>query len=292
MVFDFGVVRAIRKRDSIRRAELAKLLGVTDNYLYRLEKGLKQPSLTLIQRISDIIGVPIEYLFQEHAPPEASDGAVIYEGARTFVDIMNKVNRERQNRLQVEKRNLELEQTVEHLLSVIHLYMRIADILSQEDLSKSDKMANLEKLARATAIEGEINFNEILSALNIKRSTLRNWLRSQKRPYPCLFVEGGEIMASTPGEAALKLGCFDCEAYESGECRGHGNEKRPENLIVLIARLEANGIINRAEQSRILEENYSVSISAHEISEIVYRNKHDIRMPEGAFNLEANKKRS
>ena len=99
MVFDFGVVRAIRKRDSIRRAELAKLLGVTDNYLYRLEKGLKQPSLTLIQRISDIIGVPIEYLFQEHAPPEASDGAVIYEGARTFVDIMNKVNRERQNRM-------------------------------------------------------------------------------------------------------------------------------------------------------------------------------------------------
>ena len=291
MIFNFGVVKEIRLRDSIKRADLADLLDVTDNYLYRLEKGLKQPSLNLIRRVSEIIGVPVEDLFHEHSPPEATDGEVIYEGARTFVEIVNKLNRERQNRFQIEKRNLELERMVEHLLVVIHLYMRFGDILSEESLSRSEKMKKMEKLAITTASEGEINFNEILAVLKIKRSTLRNWLRSEKIAYPCLFAEGGEIMASTPGEAALKLGCFDCEGRESGECKGHGNEKGPENLIVLITRLEANGVINRTEQSRVLEESYGVSISAHEISEIVYRDKHDIRMPEGVFNMEANKTR-
>lgn len=52
-------------------------------------------------------------------------------------------------------------------------------------------MKKMEKLAITTASEGEINFNEILAVLKIKRSTLRNWLRSEKIAYPCLFAEGG-----------------------------------------------------------------------------------------------------
>lgn len=141
MIFNFGVVKEIRLRDSIKRADLADLLDVTDNYLYRLEKGLKQPSLNLIRRVSEIIGVPVEDLFHEHSPPEATD-EVIYEGARTFVEIVNKLNRERQNRFQVEKRNLELERMVEHLLVVIHLYMRFGDIMSEESLSRSEDEKN------------------------------------------------------------------------------------------------------------------------------------------------------
>lgn len=287
MAFNCVVVAEIRRRDSIKRQDLARLLGVSDNYLYRIERGLKQPSLHLVQKISEITGLPIEQLLHGHSPPE---GQGIYDGARTYVEMLNKVNRERYERLALEKRNMELEQMVEHLIAVIHLHMRIVDILSTEALSRGAKAAALEKLARVTAAEGEVDFNEILAALKIRRSTLKNWLRTEKQAYRCLFAESGGIAASTPGEAALRLGCFDCEARELGECRGHGNEKQPENLIVLIARLEANGVIGRAEQAQILEENYGVCISAHEISEILYRSKRGIRMPEGALNMEATKR--
>ncbi len=40
-------IRGMRKRYKLSRSRLANLLGVTGNYVYLLEKGVRQPSKTL-----------------------------------------------------------------------------------------------------------------------------------------------------------------------------------------------------------------------------------------------------
>ncbi|MDR1578986.1 MAG: hypothetical protein LBS35_01405, partial [Synergistaceae bacterium] len=112
-----------------------------------------------------------------------------------------------------------------------------------------------------------------------------------KQAYRCRFDEGRTVMADTPGEAALRLLCFDCEAFENGECRGYGNEKRPEHLIMLLVRMEINGIYNKTEQSPLLAEGYGIELTPHEISEIVYRYKNGLQVPEDIFYLDMSGKK-
>ena len=43
MPFNFGLLREIRLKDGIKREAFAKLLGISDDYLYRYESGLREP---------------------------------------------------------------------------------------------------------------------------------------------------------------------------------------------------------------------------------------------------------
>ena len=40
-------IKALRKKNNISQIKLGELLGVTTNYVYLLEKGVKEPSKTL-----------------------------------------------------------------------------------------------------------------------------------------------------------------------------------------------------------------------------------------------------
>jgi hypothetical protein len=115
--------------------------------------------------------------------------------------------------------------------------------------------------------------------LRIKRSFLKKCRQAEKHVYKCRFAENGEITASNSGEAALCLRCFDCEDFESRECRGYGNEKHPRNIIVLLARLRANGVTDAAEHVRILEKFYKLPMSLHELAEVLYRDKNGLPIP-------------
>jgi transcriptional regulator with XRE-family HTH domain len=55
----------MRQRESIRRSDMASLFGISDTYLYMLEKGLKQPRLRLIEKIARVIGVPVAELLTD-----------------------------------------------------------------------------------------------------------------------------------------------------------------------------------------------------------------------------------
>ena len=287
-MYSFGVIREIRERDSIKRRDLAALLGISDHYLYMIEKGYRQPSADIIARISKIIGVSVETFLRESEKTETElgDETIADSGFRALTDLHGKLDRERHGRRESDKRNLELEWAVEHLTSLISLHARFEDITCQQSISEAEKMRRLEKLARAVAHGGEFTFNEILTVLRVKRSILKRWLNVGKRVYRCRFDEGRTVMADTQGEAALRLLCFDCAEFEKGECRGYGNEKRPEHLIMLLLRMEINGIYNKTEQSQLLAEGYGIELSPHEISEIAYRYKNGMKVPEAAFYLD------
>jgi transcriptional regulator with XRE-family HTH domain len=253
-----------------------------------IEKGYRQPSADIIARISKIIGVPVETFLSERERTETEPGeeTVADNGLRALTDLQNKLDRERHFRRGAEKRNLELEWTVEHLAALLSLHVRFEDIICQQSISAAEKMRRMEKLARSIAHEGEFTFSEMLAVFRVKRSILKRWLNLGKQVYRCRLDEGRTVMADTPGEAALRLLCFDCIESETGECRGYGNERRPENLIMLLVRMDINGVYNKTEQSQLLLEGYGIELTPHEISEIVYRHKNGLPVPENAFYLD------
>jgi transcriptional regulator with XRE-family HTH domain len=250
-----------------------------------LEKGRREPSLRLVKKIAKTIGVPEGKLFHEETE-EIDDDLAADGSALILADLNNKLECERGGRLQAEKRALALERTVEHLRGIVRLHMRFADIKLSKSLSKDEKNRRIEELAKEAIHGNTATFSEILAAFRITRASLKNFLRKENQAYRCEFAEGGEIMASTPGEAALCLRCFDCKELEYGECEGYGSEKRPANIIALLARLRANGVLQAEEQSKILAKYYGIPLTQHEISEMIYRYKRGLSIPEGIFYLD------
>jgi hypothetical protein len=236
-------------------------------------------------------GMTIDELLEEVPKGKEDDERNLYSGVRIFAEMKDNLKHERANRLKAEKQISEMERANEHLMAGIKLHRRFEDIVRNEAFTKGEKLQKLEKLAILTAGEGRNNFEEIQSVLRIKRSILRNWLRAKERAYGCGFADGGKIMASTPGEAALCLRCFECEPFELGECAGYGNEKRPENIIDMFAKLKANGIYNGAEQSRILTKYYNIPLSPRDIASIRYRAKKGLPIPDEVFYMDMRKTR-
>jgi transcriptional regulator with XRE-family HTH domain len=286
MPFNYELILEIQQRDSIRRSDLADLLGISDNYLYRIERGMRQPGIALTQQISAVMGIPVDRLLGERSGMRKGSEPEIHEGFRAWADMKNKLDRKCDELAFTEKCNLELKRTQEHLRAVIDLHVRFANIVCNSSLSRNEKMEKLTELAKATAQENKLSFNEIRTVLRVEHRTLKDWLRSIKQAYSCRFAEGGEILAFMPGEAALRLRCFDCKDCESGECKGYGNEKSPDNIIKLVLRLEVNGVKSRTEQAQIIGESYDTPMSQHELSEIIYRHNNGIPIPKGIFYLD------
>lgn len=61
-------IRSCRKKAGIAQGELAKRVGVTQQYLCCLEKGKKtNPSLKLLTKIADALNVPVTDLLEKRA---------------------------------------------------------------------------------------------------------------------------------------------------------------------------------------------------------------------------------
>jgi len=58
-------LKLLRTQKQISQKELAKTLGITHNYLSMVENNAKKPSLSLLEKISEVLGVPLYSLFQE-----------------------------------------------------------------------------------------------------------------------------------------------------------------------------------------------------------------------------------
>ena len=56
-----------RKEQSLSKAALAKLVGVSRSYMARLENGERNPSLTLAAKLSETTGIPIGQFVKEDA---------------------------------------------------------------------------------------------------------------------------------------------------------------------------------------------------------------------------------
>lgn len=56
-------LKGIRVNMGIQQQELAKKLGITPQYLNRIEKGLVDPRRSLMIKISKALNIPVQELF-------------------------------------------------------------------------------------------------------------------------------------------------------------------------------------------------------------------------------------
>jgi len=288
-MFNSALIGEIRRKNSIRQADFAKLISVSEGYLSMLENGIREPSLTVIQKLISVTKIPVEKWLTINPMPVSEEMSCYIRNEIT--ELKKRLNRERRERQSADELVWDLEQTIEHLRAEIRLREQFEEIDHTEPISKREKMKKLKKLATMTMEEGELSFDEIHRVLKTERSILRNWLEAEKRPYECRYSDEGKIFASSPGEAGLCLRCFDCKAFDSGECLGHGDEKRPENIVDFLERLRANGVYDGTKQSQILEKFYNLSLSARDIANIRYRAKNSLPTRHDLFFMDMRKEK-
>jgi transcriptional regulator with XRE-family HTH domain len=287
MTFNFGLLRDIRLKDGISRSDFADLLGISEDRLYRFERGQSEPKLGLIEKISYYSGIAADNFFTKNgAPAEKPNEPSKIVSLLSLVDRLNKARFEKKME---EDKVLELERLTEHLLYVNELHGKLVGIL-RSDAPKEETLKKIIALARTAAKEGEMRFCEIACIFRVSPTTLEHWLESEKVLYSCRLNEGKTAMASTPGEAEMYFTCFDCEAREKDVCRGYGDASYPEDFFVLVAQLEANGVRSRLDQAKYLAEVFKIDVSPQQISEYLSRKKYNKPVPEDIVDLKPRKR--
>lgn len=64
-------LKKLRKEKKLTQSELSKILGLSENYIAKVESGVK-PSMETFRKLADFFQVPIEYLVSE-----SEDNAVV-----------------------------------------------------------------------------------------------------------------------------------------------------------------------------------------------------------------------
>jgi transcriptional regulator with XRE-family HTH domain len=62
-------IKFVRVAANLRQSEMAERLQISQNYLSLLENNKADPSIELIRRISEVFGVPANFLLWEDAMP-------------------------------------------------------------------------------------------------------------------------------------------------------------------------------------------------------------------------------
>ena len=57
-------IRAVRKRKAISQAMLAEMVGRSTEGISQLERGINFPTHETLERLSDILGVPVKEFFE------------------------------------------------------------------------------------------------------------------------------------------------------------------------------------------------------------------------------------
>jgi hypothetical protein len=217
---------------------------------------------------------------EEESSPETVNGL----GKTAWItDVLNNLNRDRFRMKTLEKNLAESDKLRDHMLAVIELQEKYIAILRQ-DISPVERGKKIAALAREAIRFGELRFDEVQAILHVERRRLTQWLESEEGEYRCKLFDR-TVMATTPAVAGIMLRCFDCEAKESEDCRGYGEFVYPENIFILVAVLEANGIYRREKQVAILRDSFEMDINVRQLADALSKHNHSKRAPEDIVNL-------
>ena len=78
-------LRKERRRKKMTQEKMAEALGVTPEYLSKIENGNKSPSLMFVMKFSEITGASLDYLMKNRAEPGGAEDMApllrsVYEG--------------------------------------------------------------------------------------------------------------------------------------------------------------------------------------------------------------------
>ena len=287
MSFNCGLLVGLRLKDGLERSDFAKILGVSYNHVQKIETGQREPSLDLLRKIAKYTGVPAGAFIgdDDESSPDAVDGL----GKIAWItDVLNSLNRERFRMKTLEKNLAGSEKLRDHMLAVIELQEKYIAVLMQ-DISPVEKGKKKAALAREAIRFGELRFDEVQAILHLGRRRLTQCLESEEGEYRCRLFDKA-VTATTPAVAGIMLRCFDCEAKESEDCRGYGEFVYPENIFILVAILEANGIYKREKQVAILRDSFEMDINVRQLADALSKHNHGKRAPEDIVNLKPSRR--
>ncbi len=66
-------LRALRRAQKLKLADLAEMTGKSVGYLSKVERGLARPSVTALQEIAQALGVPVGWFFDSDGPVPADE---------------------------------------------------------------------------------------------------------------------------------------------------------------------------------------------------------------------------
>ncbi len=90
-------IKIFRTVLNIKQCDLADKLDVSTNYLYLVEQGKRDPSISFLKKTSKVLGVPISFLFlEEEVDPKLSmHSKEIYERLKSLIiDLQRLAHRE------------------------------------------------------------------------------------------------------------------------------------------------------------------------------------------------------
>lgn len=79
-----GNIISLRKQQGMTQADLAKQVNYSDKAVSRWEKGEVVPDIETLQKISEALNVPLEYLLQEHNECDAVEQRYILRNEIAF----------------------------------------------------------------------------------------------------------------------------------------------------------------------------------------------------------------
>ena len=73
-MIDFSNLRQLRKSRNYTLNDLSRQTGYTASFLSQIERGLKEPSLTTLRKLSEALGVPVaSFFFLAETDPDTAD---------------------------------------------------------------------------------------------------------------------------------------------------------------------------------------------------------------------------
>jgi transcriptional regulator with XRE-family HTH domain len=128
--FDGSLFKAARLKNGATQDRFADMLGISRNYVYMLENGLRSPGKKLLKRISFCTDIPARnFIDPQSAFRDAPDDP---GKANCFLDLTNRVNRERHEKHVYKDRTGELEKLTEHLMALNALLFQANRVYRQE----------------------------------------------------------------------------------------------------------------------------------------------------------------
>lgn len=87
-------IRFVRVASGLRQGEIARRLGISQNYLSLLENNKAEPSMALLKKMSQVFGIPASFLLWEEAASfegETPEIAEKYERIRNLSHELQKL---------------------------------------------------------------------------------------------------------------------------------------------------------------------------------------------------------
>lgn len=87
-------IKELREKTKMSRNDFAKVAGISASYLSEIERGLKQPTLNILNKISEAFDIKIsEIIGESHGTPLTPELKKIVETLREFkpeqIELLN-----------------------------------------------------------------------------------------------------------------------------------------------------------------------------------------------------------